>query len=112
MTKYILKFRIINRATFLDIKSGRKTVETRAATEKYRNIKKGDLLVLVCGKEKFEKKVKKARIFKTIVSMVKVYPPDKIMPDVSSVRELREAYYGYPHYGEKIKKYGLVALEI
>jgi len=112
MTRYILRFRAVNRNTFLDIKSGKKKVETRAATKRYGNIKRGDLVVLTCGKEKFEKKIKKARIFKTITSMVKVYPPNKIMPNISSVREFREAYYSYPRYQEKIKKFGLVALEL
>ncbi|OGN03461.1 MAG: hypothetical protein A2651_01680 [Candidatus Yanofskybacteria bacterium RIFCSPHIGHO2_01_FULL_42_12] len=115
MNRYILRFNTTNknsRSNFLDIKSGKKKIETRAATTKYRDIKKGSLLVFVCGKEKFEKTVKKAKIFKTISSMVKVYPPNKIMPDISSVRELRKAYFSYPRYKEKIKKFGLVALEL
>ena len=96
----------------MDIKSGRKKVETRAATRRYRNIKRGNLVIFICGKEKFEKTVKKAKIFKTIASMVRVYPPNTIMPGISSVRELREAYYSYPRYREKIKKFGLVVLEL
>lgn len=66
MTKYTLRFRAINKDTFLNIKSGKKTVETRAATERYRDIKDGDLLVLVCGENRFEKRIKKVRKFKTI----------------------------------------------
>ena len=34
------------------------------------------------------------------------------MPDISSVKELRDAYYSYPNYKEKIKKFGLIALEL
>ncbi len=115
MAKYVLRFNSSNknsRDNFLNIKSGKKKVETRAATTKYRNIKKGDLVVLACGKEKFQKKVKKVKRFKTITSLTKVYPPNKIMPEISSVRELREIYYSYPRYREKIKKFGLVALEL
>lgn len=115
MAKYVLRFNSSNknsRDNFLNIKSGKKKVETRAATTKYRNIKKGDLVVLVCGKERFEKVVKKVKIFKTLASMVKVYPPNKIMPGISSVKELRKAYYSYPSYREKIKRFGLVALEL
>ena len=110
--KYVLRFRVVNKDVYLNIKSGNKKIETRAATEKYKNIRKGDLLVLVCGKEKFEKVVKKARTFKTISSMIKVYPPNKIMPSISSVKELKKIYYSYPRYREKIKKFGLVALEL
>lgn len=112
MAKYTLRFRAVNKDIFLDIKSGKKTVETRAATEKYRNIKDGDLMVLVCGKEKFEMKVKKAKIFKSIKSLIKAYAIKKIMPNLSTEKELRDAYYSYPNYKEKIKKFGIIALEL
>ncbi len=112
MSKYILRFRKINKHTYTDTKEGRKTVETRAATEKYRKIKKGDSLIFVCGKDKFEKKVRKVKIFKSIAALVKNYPINLIMPETTSVKDLREAYYGYQNYREKIKKYGLIAFEL
>lgn len=110
--KYTLHFRAVNKDVFLDIKSGKKTVETRAGTERYRNIKPGDMVVLVCGKERFEKEVKKAKIFKTIKSLVKTYPIKKITPNILSEKELESAYYSYPNYRDKIKKFGLIALEL
>lgn len=102
----------MNRENFLDIKSGKKTIETRAATKRYGQIKAGDMLVLICGKEKFEKEVKKARIFKTIRALVKVHPIKTIMPGLKTEEELRGEYYSYPDYKDKIKKYGLIALEL
>ena len=110
--KYTLRFRAINKDIFLDIKSGKKTVETRAGTERYSNIKSGDKIILVCGKERLEKHVKKAKTFKSIESLIRTYPIKKIMPDISSEKELENAYYSYPNYKEKIKKFGLVALEL
>ena len=112
MAKYILKFRAVNKDIFLDIKSGKKTVETRAATERYKNMKAGDTVVLVCGKERFEKVIKKAKVFKSIKSLIKSYPIKKIMPNLSTEEELEKAYYSYPSYKEKIKKNGLIALEL
>lgn len=112
MKKYTLRFRAVNQDIFLDIKSGKKTVETRAATEKYKDIKEGDLIVLVCGKDRFGKTVKKATIFKSIKPLVKAYPIKKIMPHISTEKELQRAYYSYPNYKEKIKKFGLIALEL
>lgn len=112
MNKHTLKFRAVNRDIFLDIKSGKKSVETRAATERYQNIKAGDVIVLVCGKERFSKKVKKARIFKNIKALLKTYPIKKIMPGMTTERELRKAYYSYPDYKEKIQKHGIIALEL
>jgi ASC-1-like (ASCH) protein len=110
--RYTLRFRTINRNIFLDIKSGKKSVETRAASERYKNVKAGDAIVLVCGKERFEKKVKKAKIFKSIKALLKIYPVKKIMPDFSTEKEMRGAYYSYPGYKEKIQKYGIIALEL
>lgn len=112
MAKYTLKFRAVNKDIFLDIKSGKKTVETRAATERYKDIKAGDMLVLVCGKERLEKVIKKVRIFKTINSLLKTYSIKKIVPKLNSEKEWREELYTYPNYKEKIKKFGLIALEL
>lgn len=112
MNKYTQRFRAVNKDIFLDIKSGKKTVETRSATEKYKDIKAGDILILVCGKNRFEKEIKKSKIFKTIKSLVKIYSAKKIMPNINTEKELRAAYYNYPNYKEKIKKFGLIALEL
>lgn len=112
MNKYTLRFKAVNKDIFLDIKSGKKTVETRAATEKYKNIKDGDILVLVCGKERFEKEIKKAKVFKTIRALLRAYNLKRIMPELNSEKELEAAYYSYPNYKEKIKKFGLIALEL
>ena len=112
MVKYTLKFRAVNKGIFLDIKSGKKSVETRAASERYKNIKAGDIVVLVCGKERFSKKVKKARIFKSIKALLKTYPLKKIMPKLTTEKEWRRELYSYPGYKDKIKRYGLIALEL
>ncbi len=50
----VFRFRTINKDIFEAIKSGKKKVETRAATEKYRNIKAGDTVKLVCENEQKE----------------------------------------------------------
>lgn len=107
-----LKFRAVNRDIFEGIKSGKKKVETRAATDKYRAIKVGDKVILMCGKNKFEKEVKKVKIFKTIAALLKVYKPAQINPGLKTVKETREMYYSFPKYKEKIQKHGLVAFEL
>jgi ASC-1-like (ASCH) protein len=107
-----LRFRRINKDIFDAIRSGKKKVETRAATVKYRDIQTGDKLAFVCGKERFEKTIKRATIFKTIPAMLRVYRVPDIAPNLSTVKELRDLYYGFPGYREKIKEYGLIALEL
>lgn len=109
---FILRFHVVDRDNFLEVKNGMKVIETRAASPKYREIKKGDTLFIVCGKERLEKKVKRVRVFKTIGAMVKVIPYKKIMPSIKSLNDLRKVYYGYPNYREKLKKYGVIAFDI
>ncbi len=109
---WTFRFRTADEDNFNEVKRGLKIVETRANTERYRNIKMGDFLVLVCGKERLKKKVKRVRRFKTIAAMLCAIPSKKIMPSVSSPKEMRRIYYGYPGYKEKSKKFGLVAMEL
>lgn len=110
--KYKLRFRAVNRDIFEAVKNGIKKVETRAATIKFRNIKAGDAVVLLCGKQKFEKRVKNARHFKSIESLLGRYRLNDIDPRVASVKELKKVYHGFPNYRAKIKKYGIIALEL
>ena len=53
---HTIRFRAINKDIFDAIKSGKKKIETRAATVRCRNIKAGEGVLLVCGKGRFSKK--------------------------------------------------------
>ncbi len=110
MRTWTLRFRVIDRDNFNEIKYGLKTVETRANTERYANVKTRDILLFVCGKDRLRKKIRRVRRFKTIAAMTRAISYKKIMPSVSSIRGMREVYYGYPNYKEKIKKFGIVAM--
>lgn len=106
-----LNIRAVDRAIFWAIKSRRKKIETRAAT-KFRKIKTGDTVVFVCGREKFKRKVKFVKLFKSIAALLRCYRPRQINPAIASAKELTKMYHSFPSYKEKIKKFGLVALEI
>ena len=110
--KYKLRFKAINRDIFEAVKNGEKKVETRAATKKFKNIRAGDKLVLVCGRQRFEKEVKAVRHFKTIKAMLKKYKIRQVDPRVSTEKELSRVYHSFPGYKEKIKKYGLMTFEL
>lgn len=107
----IFRFRAIDKNIFEAIKNGDKKVETRAATDRYSDIKVGDKIIFVCGKENFKKEVKHAKMFKTISSLLKKYKVKEINPDLESKNELERMYYTFSSYKEKIKKFGLIALE-
>ena len=109
---WTLRFRVVDRDNFLEVKKGLKTIETRAATDKYRAIKRGDIIIFVCGKSRIKRIVKSVKIFRTITSMTNTIPFRRIMPSVDSIDNMRNAYYGYPGYREKIRKYGIIAFKI
>jgi len=112
MAKHVLKIRKAD-GEFLDlIRSGRKTIETRAATKKYQKIKVGDLLRFVCGKKIVEKKVSEIQHFKTIDILLKRLDLGKIMPHVSSLEQAKQIWFSFPNYKEKIQKYGLLAFKL
>ncbi len=102
-----LRFRVRDLDIFSAIKNGRKKIETRARTPRYRNVGKGEILTFMCGAKKFQKKVKKAEHFKTIAALLKKHQPREINPFISAESELRKMYQGF--YREKVKQYGIVA---
>ena len=110
MAKHVLRFRQDDKEIFEDIRSGKKSVETRAATIKFKNIKPGDAVVFICGKDRFEKKVKTVQTFKGIQSLLKSHKVKDIAPRLSTEDDLRKMYYSFPGYEEKIKEFGLIAL--
>lgn len=110
--KIILRFRAVNRDIFEAIRVGKKKIETRAGSPRYFNIEAGDTLVFICGKDRFEKRAKKVKKFKDIKSLLKAYKPQDINPKTRNLEESEKMYYSFPGYKEKIKKYGLIAIEL
>lgn len=112
MAQHALRFRQVNRNTFIAIRDGIKKVETRACSTRYQNIAPGDILTFVCGKERFKRQAKRTRHFKSIGAMLRVYKLRDINPFVSSKKDLEKRYWSFPGYKEKIRKFGLIALEL
>lgn len=110
--KIILKFRAANLDIFDAIVSGKKKIETRAGTERYRQIKIGDTVVLKCGVKTAEKKVSKVELFSSITAILKKYKPETINPNTHNAKEARDTWNSFPGYREKIKKYGLIAMSL
>ena len=106
---YKLLIREVDWKVFEAIKNGTKTIETRAATEKYRGVKGGDILDFVCEKEHLQKEVKSVKLFKSVEEVAKELGIKPIMPLVDSLEEMKKIYYSFPEYEEKIKEFGLIA---
>lgn len=109
---HTLRFRAVNRDIFDAIRSGEKPVETRAATTKYINIKTGDTLRFVCGKNEFKKSIKRVKIFRTTATLLRSYKPEMIAPKAHSKKEIDAMYFSFPGYREKIKKFGIIAFQM
>ena len=109
MSDKVLKINFKDKYIIDAIIDGKKKVETRAATPKYREIKVGDKIILVCGSQKIKKEIIKVELFKTIGALLKKYKPEEINPKTHSAKEARAMWYSFPGYEEKIKRFGLVA---
>ena len=110
-----MKHRLVFRAgdkSFGAIVDGRKTVETRAATPKYRKVKAGDSLVISCGGNKVEKVVKKVATYPSIDELVVAEGLNNVMPLVDNIEQAKQEWYSYPGYRDKIAQHGLVAWHI
>ena len=98
MRKWTLRFRLRDKSNFEEVRGGSKSIETRAATPRYREIKTGDVVVFVCGDKRFEKKVIKVKMFRSIPAMLKVIDFKRIMPSIKSTSEMQQVYHSYPNF--------------
>lgn len=108
----ILKFREIDRDKFDAIVSGTKSVETRAATPKYRALKPGDNITAVCGADSTDMTIKSVSHFPDVASLLKQISQATILPGTSTVDEAEAIYYSFPGYKEKVAQFGLLAFEL
>jgi ASC-1-like (ASCH) protein len=114
MKNWTVRFRVVDKARFEEVRSGRKKYETRAATVKYEPMVEGDTVTFTCGKERFKKRIMKKYHFKTAAGMLKKLPLKRIMPDpaIKTLADVRARYATYPDYPQKIKMHGLFAFEL
>ena len=108
----ILRFRAIDKDIFEAIRSGKKKVETRANTSRYKNIKAGNVIKFVCGDESFEKGAEKVEVFENIDKLLEKYKPEDINPKITTKEALKTMYYNFPGYRGKIEQFGIIAFEL
>jgi len=112
MKSWTLKFRETDRDLFDDVVNNIKSIETRAATERYRPIKTGDVLVFVCGKDRLEKTIKSVKHFASLDEMLNELDLKSVLPHVETIEEAKRVYHSFPGYEQKIRDYGLLAFEL
>jgi ASC-1-like (ASCH) protein len=107
----VLRIREADRSIFNDLKSGKKRVETRAATSLYKNLARGDTVTFVCGKSRLTKTISKVYRWKSIDAIARQVNFKHVMPEVSSLAEMKRVYARFPKYADKIRLHGLLGLE-
>ena len=112
MKNWTLRFRLVDKDNFDEVKDGLKRIETRAATVKYQPVAAGDTLTFVCGQERLVKRVARRYHWPSVDAMVREIDLKKVMPAVSSVEEMKRIYASYPGYTEKIREHGLLGFEL
>lgn len=112
MKTWTLIFREIDKERFKEIRSGVKTIETRAATPKYQPAEIGDEIKFVCGGDSFSRLISKKYQWSSVDEMVKEISFKKVMPNASSAKEMKRVYSSYPGYDQKIKECGLLGFEL
>ncbi|HVS79803.1 MAG TPA: hypothetical protein VHF05_02395 [Candidatus Paceibacterota bacterium] len=112
MKTYTLRVRSVDKKIFDALESGAKNVETRAASSKYAGMRAGDAITFVCGKERLTKAISSAKIYKSLPALLRDYKPSDINPAAKTARELDEMYASFPGYEAKIRRFGIIALEL
>jgi ASC-1-like (ASCH) protein len=112
MSVRVLRFRSVNRDIFEAIKNGKKKIETRTASLKYRLTKAGDTIIFVCGKSKFSKIVKSVEMFRTVAAILKKHKLAQINPNIKTEKEARAMWKSFPGYANKIRRCGLIAFTL
>ena len=112
MKRLTLVFREVDRDKYQMLVDGRKTVETRAATVKYRGLEAGDEIIAKCGPDKHVSTIVKSRHFTTVDELFKAYDYRQILPSAKNLQEAKDMYSAFPGYKVKIAKFGIMAFEI
>ncbi len=110
--KYVLLIREVDRRVYEALRKGEKSVETRAMSDEYGEIKVGDWLVFNCGKDSLEKEVGEVKHFKSLRELLDNYGFEEIMPFVESEEEALKVWESFPGYKERIAKGGMLAFEL
>ena len=79
---------------------------------KYHYLQPGDALLMLCGSDLVEKRIKKSLHFASVDQMLKQVDFKRILPSGRSVNDIQEIYSSFPGYKEKVRKFGLMAFEI
>lgn len=102
------------RKEYIDqIRSGKKTVESRINTGAILNYKPGDKIRFFCSsKESVECIIKRIETFDNFKDMLRECGTENCFPKNINIYEAEQIYDAIPGYAEKSKRFGVVAIHI
>lgn len=104
-----LIFREVDEDNFDRIKSGEKTIETRAGLPEYNEIRAGDQINISCGDDTIIKTVVEALHFSNVEELIDTIGIKEIMPDGTTREDAIAKWNSFPRYPERIAKHGIIA---
>lgn len=103
---------------FERIRSGEKTIETRAlngATSRkayYGDIKQGDTVEFVCNGECLSRRIGLVRKYRDFEKYLVSEDLGNILGPGTDIDKARKIHYSFPGYEDRLQKYGIVAFEL
>lgn len=112
MRRCVVRFSQENRLSFDMVREGRKTIETRAGSPRYKDVAVGDTLVFICGSERFEKVVKRVFRADSPETYLELVDYRTVRPDAGSAEDTIAMWYQFPGYRERIAQFGLIGFAV
>lgn len=93
------------------IRQGKKPVEGRKATERFRRIKPGDTIQFFCGSESFECQVTDVNEYSSIEEYLRNETLEHALPGISSMEEGVRIYLQWSTI-EQIDRHGFLGIKV
>ena len=95
------------------IQSGKKTVEGRIATPKYRSFSTGDTLTFkTTGIDVLSTKIMELKCFTSFENMLSYFGVQACLPGLVTIEEAVKVYRSLPGYKEKESQFGVIGIRI
>lgn len=94
------------------IKCGQKRWEGRLKVGAAANLQVGYRVILSCGSEEIERKVRSVREYRSFESMLRDIGVQALLPGCNDLQTAIAIYHSFPGYSEREKTLGVVAMEL
>ena len=111
MKRWVLPMRVGDHGIFEAIRSGEKSIETRAGG-RYDAIEVGDTLEFRCGPDRLAKLVKSIQRFDSAEDLFRSIPRSAVLPEASTDEAAIKTILSFTGNAERIAERGILAFEM